>query len=103
MLSYCQDHLKPQEEKKLYPRSAETTLRDELFKKTTGEYRGAPFWSWSCALKEDELLWQLDVLRQMVFGRAHIHVRTGLTTPYLSDEYMVLVKACVEKCRQAHR
>lgn len=39
----------------------------------------------------------------MGFGGAHIHVRTGLTTPYLSDEYRVLVKACVEKCRQAHR
>lgn len=86
----------------LYPRSADKALSDELFRNPGSEYRGAPFWSWNCELKKDELLWQLDVLKQMGLGGAHMHVRTGLATPYLGDEHMALVKACVEKCRREH-
>lgn len=52
----------------LYPRSAEETLSEELFKNPSSEYRGAPFWAWNCALERDELLRQLDVLRQMGLG-----------------------------------
>ena len=84
----------------LYPRNKEPQLSDELFHNPSSEYRGAPFWAWNCELKEDELLWQLDVMKQMGLGGAHMHVRTGMATPYLSDEHMGLVKACVEKCRE---
>jgi len=35
----------------------------------------------------------------MGFGGFHMHVRTGLATEYLSDEYMEIIKACVEKAR----
>lgn len=31
-----------------------------------------------------------------------MHVRTGMATPYLSDEFMELIQACVEKCRKEH-
>ena len=84
----------------LYPRNKEPQLSDELFHNPSSEYRGAPFWAWNCELKEDELLWQLDVMKQMGLGGAHMHVRTGMAIPYLSDEHMGLVKACVEKCRE---
>ena len=84
----------------LYPRSADASLSDELFRNPGSEYRGAPFWAWNCTLKKDELLWQLDVLKKMGLGGAHMHVRTGMATPYLSDEHMDLVKACVEKCKK---
>ena len=84
----------------LYPRKNDKTLSEELFRNPTSEYRGAPFWAWNCSLDEKELLWQLEVLKEMGMGGAHIHVRTGMSTPYLSDEYMALVKACVEKCRK---
>ena len=36
----------------------------------------------------------------MGLGGAHMHVRTGMATPYLSDEHMALIKACVEKCKE---
>lgn len=84
----------------LYPKSKEPQLREELFRNPTSEYRGAPFWAWNCELHLQELLWQLEVLKKMGMGGAHMHVRTGMATPYLSDEHMALVKACVEKCKQ---
>ena len=84
----------------LYPRRNEPTLSDELFRSPSREYRGTPFWAWNCKLDKDELLWQLEVFKKMGMGGAHMHVRTGMTTTYLSDEHMDLVKTCVEKCRQ---
>ena len=84
----------------LYPRSVDKTLSKELFQNPGSEYRGTPFWAWNCELEKDELLWQLEVLKKMGLGGAHMHVRTGMATPYLSDEHMDLIRACVEKCRE---
>ncbi|MDD6174140.1 MAG: glycosyl hydrolase [Firmicutes bacterium] len=86
----------------LYPKSTEPFLSEELFQNPGSEYRGTPFWAWNCELKQDELLRQLDILQQMGLGGAHMHVRTGMATPYLSDEHMALIKACVEKCKENH-
>lgn len=83
----------------LYPKKQEPRLTDELFRHPTSEYRAAPFWSWNCKLEKDELLRQLDVLREMGMGGAHMHVRTGMATPYLSDEFMALIRDCTDKCK----
>ena len=83
----------------LYPKNQDSRLSDELFRHPTSEYRAAPFWAWNCKLEKDELLRQLDVLRQMGMGGAHMHVRTGMGTPYLSDEFMSLIRACTDKCK----
>ena len=37
----------------------------------------------------------------MGFGGFHMHPRTGLATPYLGDEFMDAVRACMEKARAA--
>ena len=84
----------------LYKRKDENRLDPELFRSPTSEYRGAPFWAWNTRLNKDELLRQLDILKEMGFGGAHMHVRTGMGTPYLSDEYMSLIRACVDHCRE---
>lgn len=83
----------------LYPRKNDPQLTAELFQNPGSEYRGTPFWAWNCQLQKEELLRQLEVMKKMGFGGAHMHVRTGMATPYLSDEYMDLISACVEKCR----
>ena len=83
----------------LYPQNEEKKLSPSLFEKPTSEYRATPFWAWNCELREEELLWQLEVLKKMGMGGAHMHVRTGMATTYLSDAYMELIRACVEKCR----
>ena len=75
-------------------------LSDELFKNPNSEYRGTPFWAWNCKLEKDELLRQIDVFNEMGLGGFHMHVRTGLENEYLSDEYMELVKACVEHAKE---
>ena len=84
----------------LYPKNQEKTLSDALFENPTSEYRGTPFWAWNGKLEQGELLEQLDMLKKMGMGGAHMHIRTGMDVPYLSDEHMELTKACIEKCRQ---
>jgi len=83
----------------LYKRNGTPRLAPELFKNPTAEYRGTPFWAWNCKLDQKELEWQLEIFKKMGFGGAHMHVRTGMATPYLSDEYMNLIKGCVEKAK----
>ena len=84
----------------LYKKNASSHLNDELFKNPTSEYRSTPFWSWNYALDSDELLRQIGIFDEMGFGGFHMHVRTGMSTPYLSDEYMSLVKDCVDKAKE---
>ncbi|MBR4726810.1 MAG: hypothetical protein IK080_02860 [Clostridia bacterium] len=81
----------------LYKKNAAPVLSDDLFRSPTAEYRGTPFWAWNSTLKEAELLRQIEIFKQMGLGGFHMHVRTGMATPYLSDEFMALVKACVKK------
>ena len=83
----------------LYKKNSAPKLSMELFKNPTAEYRGTPFWAWNCKLDKNELLWQIDNFKKMGFGGAHMHVRTGMATTYLSDEYMDLIKSCVEKAK----
>ena len=84
----------------LYKKNTESRLDDALFRNPTSEYRGTPFWAWNCKLDKDELCRQIDIFKEMGLGGFHMHVRTGLVTPYLSDEYMDIVKCCVEKAKR---
>lgn len=82
-----------------YKKNIEKDLNNELFKKPSSEYRGAPFWSWNTELREDVLLRQIEYLKEMGFGGFHIHSRSGLQTPYMSEKYMGLVKCCTDKAK----
>jgi len=81
----------------LYKKTKDKDLDLALFKSPTSEYRGAPFWAWNCKLERAELEKQIEELKEMGFGGYHMHVRSGMATEYLSDEFMDLIKACVEK------
>ena len=39
---------------------------EEQFKKPSKEYRGAPFWAWNCKLNKDELLRQIECLKDFI-------------------------------------
>lgn len=84
----------------LYPKNKEPELTAERFRAPEAEYRAVPFWAWNDALSQPELLRQMDVLRRMGFGGVQIHVRSGLRTRYLSEEYLSAVEACVEKAQR---
>lgn len=81
----------------LYNKKNESCLSTELFEKPTAEYRGTPFWSWNTKLEKNELLWQIEQLKEMGFGGFHMHSRSGMGTEYLGREFMDLVKACCDK------
>ncbi len=83
----------------LYQENKKDSLDLEVFRNPGAEYRGAPFWSWNCVLQKEELLRQIEVLKEMGFGGFHMHSRAGMATPYLSEEFMSLIKACTEKAK----
>ena len=83
----------------LYKKNSAPSLSDELFKNPTCEYRGTPFWAWNSDLKSEELQRQIEVFKEMGLGGFHMHVRTGMSTKYLSDEFMNLVGDCVNKAK----
>ena len=84
----------------LYPKKTAPTLDMELFRNPTKEYRAAPFWSWNCELKKDVLEKQIEHMKEMGFGGYYMHTRVGMATPYLSDEFMSLIGACLEKGKE---
>ena len=84
----------------LYKKNSAPTLTDALFKNPTAEYRGTPFWAWNSYLTKEELCRQIDVFREMGLGGFHMHVRTGLKNRYMSEEFLSLVRACVDKAKE---
>lgn len=83
----------------LYKKNNTAQLDDKLFQNPTAEYRATPFWGWNGKLEKGILERQIGFFKEMGYGGFHMHSRTGLTTPYLSDEYMEMVKFCVETAR----
>ena len=75
-------------------------LTAELFRSPTAEYRAAPFWAWNCRLNRALLDREIDCMKDMGFGGFHMHVRVGMSTTYLSDDFMALIKGSVTKARQ---
>jgi len=72
----------------------------ERFRSPGNEYRGKPFWSWNGLLKRDELLRQIEVIREMGWGGFFMHSRTGLRTEYLGEEWFDLINACADKAEE---
>ena len=84
----------------LYPKNAEKQLSAELFKNPTCEYRGTPFWAWNGKLTREELFEQIGIFKKMGLGGFHMHVRTGMDSPYLNEEFMDFVRFCIETAKR---
>ncbi len=82
-----------------YPKSC-SPFSKFLFQSPTAEYRGAPLWAWNTKLKRDVLMRQIDQMAEMGMGGFHMHVRVGMDTAYMGDEFMDHVKACVERAKE---
>lgn len=83
----------------LYPKN-QSPLTDELFHNPTSEYRGTPFWAWNCQMTKDKITTIVDALQDMGMGGGHIHCRTGMNNPYMSQEFLELVKDANEKFKE---
>ena len=83
----------------LYPKNQQPQLDPELFRNPTSEYRGTPFWAWNGKLSREVLYEQIRNFRKMGLGGFHMHVRTGMDSPYLNDEFMDFIRFCVETAR----
>lgn len=84
----------------LYPRSKEKNPDPELFRNPGSEYRCTPFWAWNCGLDDGLLLREISVMKQMGMGGFHMHTRSGMSVPYLSDAFMDKIRLCVEEARK---
>ncbi len=84
----------------LYPKNQDKKLSNELFKNPTSEYRGTPFWAWNGKLTNEELKEQIAIFEKMGLGGFHMHVRTGMDSPYLSGEFMDYIRTCIEEARE---
>ena len=71
-----------------------------LFKNPGSAYRGKPFWAWNGTLEETELRRQIRMMYKMGLGGFFMHSRVGLGTPYLSEQWMELVEACVDEAEK---
>lgn len=84
----------------LYQKDKNTELTAEEFADPPAQFRGAPFWAWNTELNEEDLLWQIERLKEMGFGGFFIHTRSGMNTEYLGKEFMRLVCACNKKAKE---
>ena len=84
----------------LYPRKNEPQPDPGLFRNPGSEYRCTPFWAWNCDLDMDMLRREISCMKQMGMGGFHMHTRSGMSVPYLSDAFMDRVRFCVEEARK---
>lgn len=78
----------------------EPKLSEVLFQNPTSEYRGTPFWAWNCKVTEEQIDFQTEALKEMGMGGAHIHCRTGMNIPYMSEEFLNRVAYAHEKMKE---
>ncbi len=67
------------------------------FRNPSNTYRLAPFWFLNHDLKDSELIWQIEEMHRNGVGGFIAHPRHGLTTLYLSDDYMDRIETCVKE------
>ncbi len=61
------------------------------------EYQSIPFWSWNDKLDPDRLRQQIRDMKAAGIGGFFMHARGGLTTEYLSDEWLDDIKHCIDE------
>lgn len=72
----------------------------EQFKNPDAIYRPAPFWIWNEEMSSEETIRQLKEMREHGFGGGFAHVRLGLISPYLGEEFFKCWDETLEFCKQ---
>jgi hypothetical protein len=84
----------------LYHHRRAPQLDPAVFRSPGSEFRGCPFWSWNEKLDRARLLRQVPMFQEMGIGGYTVHCRTGLGTPFMGEEFLDHVEACVEAGEQ---
>ena len=53
------------------------------------DYRPVPFWSWNDDLQPEELVRQIDEMKEKGIGGFFMHARGGLKTEYLGEDWFL--------------
>ncbi|MBQ8802201.1 MAG: hypothetical protein IJZ53_01010 [Tyzzerella sp.] len=56
-----------------------------------------PFWSWNDKLEKEELIRQIEQMKEKGIEGFFMHARAGLRTPYMSEEWFQMIEACLDK------
>lgn len=72
----------------------------KIFEHPTKEYRAKPFWALNGKLEKKNLKFQIERMKEMGFGGAFLHSRTGLQTEYMSEEWLDLIDYAVEEFKK---
>jgi len=63
------------------------------------DFRSSPFWSWNDKLSIQELIRQVEDMKDKGMGGFFMHSREGLETEYLGKDWMEAVKEVVKKAK----
>ena len=73
------------------------TFMTEKLSNPDAFYRAKPFFALNGELEEDELEKQIVAFKQMGFGGAYLHSRSGLKTEYMGDKWLTLIEKSSRK------
>lgn len=71
----------------------------DAFRDPPVAFRPVPFWSWNEHIEPAEVRRQADLLAEAGLGGGFIHVRVGLTSGYMTDDWWQAVDAAVDQSR----
>lgn len=63
-------------------------------------YRGTPFWSWNGQLEPETIREQVGEMQKMGLGGFFMHARTGLSTPYLGEQWFSCIETATDEARK---
>ncbi|MBM7564299.1 glycosyl hydrolase [Paenibacillus sacheonensis] len=70
------------------------------FANPPADRRSVPFWSWNGQLEQGELNAQIEGFKEQGMGGFMMHVREGLETPYMGEDFMARIKQSVAKAKE---
>ncbi len=72
----------------------------EILRKGVKPYKSIPFWSWNSYLDEEELVRQIEDMKEAEIGGFIIHARTGLQEEYLGEKWFSCIGVCLNKAKE---
>ncbi len=72
----------------------------QRFERPQALLRDVPFWGWNGELNREQILRQIAVFHKMGMGGFFIHSRTGLSTEYLGEEYLDMVRLSIDEAKK---